>query len=340
MMYNIMMQHNAKMTKLDFNRAMVKYHKKMTKKYRSKLNIRKYKKLNIKNILSQKIKFADIVKRDNSIDGTTQNSYSKHLQMFISTLNAKDDAVEIHMTNVKDIMSGKTQMAFNHVHFLLDMFKQIPCYDKYVKSAALLLTASIYRNMLIINGVNQTFCDINARDFTKHLHMKHVTEEMDNIFNNKRQLITDAILLNVDISKYIDHGKNIDDDIEGCSNGWNQNQKLDTYETAADSVIIIKDINNESYVLTIVRKNAPGIGNVAFPGGFVDPTDRTVKNAALRELEEETGFDELNITTYASKTEHQLPVHNTYCWDPRGKFPLGMETCGLGIHYELTINKS
>ena len=44
------------------------------------------------------------------------------------------------------------------------------------------------------------------------------------------------------------------------------------------------------HVLTVVRKNAPGKGLYAMPGGHINPNER-LEDAMLRELREETGID-------------------------------------------------
>lgn len=53
-------------------------------------------------------------------------------------------------------------------------------------------------------------------------------------------------------------------------------------DVTADAVVLCK-----SHILLIRRKNIPGKGKLALPGGFVN-TNETVEDAALRELDEET----------------------------------------------------
>jgi hypothetical protein len=272
-----------------------------------------------------------------TVGADTSTNKSKQLINIIKTLEARDDAVSVGLVDIEDILSGRVLMAFTHVQFLLDMFKYFEELNTLALRAELVLQCSIYRNVMIINGVNDIFHKINTTRITKNLILKKVTPEMEHIYNNLDLLKERGEMLNVDITGYTTHTESIDKDIEDCSNSWNQEQ-INSQGKAVDCVILIKDIDDTLFLLSIVRGFGPGKDNIAFPGGFVDATDRNLKESAIRELEEETGLSNLNIDK-TTKISMDLPTHESHSWDPRGKFPLGMIVGGFGIFYKISSLK-
>lgn len=73
--------------------------------------------------------------------------------------------------------------------------------------------------------------------------------------------------------------------------------------------VILDTHENPPKVLLIKRKNEPFEGSWALPGGFVD-SDEPLKVAAARELQEETGLDNIALT--------QLHAFGAPGRDPRG----------------------
>ena len=77
-----------------------------------------------------------------------------------------------------------------------------------------------------------------------------------------------------------------------------------------DSLIFYKDIKDIK-ILLIQRAYAPFDNYWAFPGGFVD-MDETLKDAALRELNEEAGITDVDLKQlYAFDAIDRDPRHRT-----------------------------
>jgi bifunctional NMN adenylyltransferase/nudix hydrolase len=73
-----------------------------------------------------------------------------------------------------------------------------------------------------------------------------------------------------------------------------------TFNTG-DSVVV-----QSGHILLIQRDNAPGAGLWALPGGYLDPSDRTYLDAAIRELIEEARIDLLEAILRRSVTEQKI----------------------------------
>ncbi|PKP51919.1 MAG: NUDIX hydrolase [Bacteroidetes bacterium HGW-Bacteroidetes-1] len=61
--------------------------------------------------------------------------------------------------------------------------------------------------------------------------------------------------------------------------------------------VVFRIFNNRRQVMLIRRSNAPFQNYWAFPGGFVD-IEETLEQAAARELYEESGINEINLTQF------------------------------------------
>lgn len=72
-------------------------------------------------------------------------------------------------------------------------------------------------------------------------------------------------------------------------------------------IILFRFENQKLQSLFIQRKDDPFAGKWAFPGGFVDEGE-TAKDAAIRELEEETGLSGIQLAQfYTSSTPNRDP---------------------------------
>jgi 8-oxo-dGTP diphosphatase len=76
-------------------------------------------------------------------------------------------------------------------------------------------------------------------------------------------------------------------------------------------IIILKNNNDKQFVLLIERKHPPFEGMWALPGGFLN-MDETLEEAALRELQEETGITGVKLKQFHtfSKVDRD-PRHRT-----------------------------
>ncbi len=76
-------------------------------------------------------------------------------------------------------------------------------------------------------------------------------------------------------------------------------------------IVVIKTIDNQPEVLLIERKHPPFEGMWALPGGFLN-MDETLEEAALRELQEETGIASIKLEQFHtySKVDRD-PRHRT-----------------------------
>lgn len=249
-------------------------------------------------------------------------------------LQAQDDAKEIKILPIREILNGTYQMAFTHVYFVLESLKKINSFSEnpelklFIEQSELILNCSIYRNTKIIFNVNALFSHINST-YNKSLKMLTITEQMNQILNFPERLIQRAFELNVNINGYLQLDKA---DVISCSNEFCQNQKLDGPGMASDNLIIFRDFYGELYLITIVRKFGPGQNNVALAGGFCDPNE-THEQTAERECNEEIGgIKELFNLKFKNIDKWIIPEHFSYYWDPRGKFPYGM-IVGASVKY-------
>ena len=75
-------------------------------------------------------------------------------------------------------------------------------------------------------------------------------------------------------------------------------------------IVITRIKNDVAEILLIQRLNPPFKDSWAFPGGFVDMNE-TLEQAAVRELQEETGLVDINIK--------QFKAYSAVNRDPRGR---------------------
>lgn len=77
-------------------------------------------------------------------------------------------------------------------------------------------------------------------------------------------------------------------------------------------ILIYPDINNKEKVILIKRPVYDGhhSGQVGFPGGKLEPSDKSFKMNALRESKEEIGIDPETVKIIGGLSELYIPVSN------------------------------
>lgn len=96
---------------------------------------------------------------------------------------------------------------------------------------------------------------------------------------------------------------------------------------------MIRAIGDSTDILFIKRATVEGdpwSGQMAFPGGHMDPDDLSLKMAAVRETEEETGVD-LSSEVYLGRLVHQRPANR-----PR-RSPMAVVPFVFGVTRDLKI---
>lgn len=240
-------------------------------------------------------------------------------------LVAKDDAAFVRLVRVMDIATGKKAMPFLHVWFALFYYRDYIKDAKLTKLFELALLFSRLRNLRLMRKVNTILLEKN-----KDLVLFKFTPEMDELEKNLDLHLAKAHEFGFDPSLYLDETTD-DDDVPQCSNDWCCKQNPE-HGKAGDNVVVMTDSEGVDWFVLIVRKNGPGRNQLAWAGGFVDP-DESFVSCSRRELGEELGVKVKGSKRSYTITKTILPpvLHND--WDPRAKFPFGMEVGATVTHY-------
>jgi len=277
-----------------------------------------------------------------ALNSETPNTGSTKLKF-----EAKDDAAGIRLVKVSDIATGKYAMPFLHVYFALKYYSE-KCNRSNLPINLIDQLETVYqlsrmRNHRIMRLVNTKIDKLNENrnESNKYYKYKYNLDVND---PNESEILSKASELGVSVDKYMDTIMDAEE-AEGCSNNWNLNQKKADPEKrlaagenrAADNVCIITDLDGEDWLILIIRKNAPGFNNLAWPGGFVDNKE-SFGIAALRELDEEVGGasnlnKQIGSDVIVKKITTQLDEVQILDWDPRIQIYAGMKVGGTVHHH-------
>jgi hypothetical protein len=258
----------------------------------------------------------------------------------LTALSGKDDASSAYYVPLNWILNGTIPLAFVHVAHLVKTYEELSIRypnNTFLKNCVdrlkLITNLSIERNKRLMKKINTRLEEINLTlpDIGKKtLHV--VDETNDYIFNT---LIYNCSRCGISPDAYLDE-TNDEDEVNGCTNAFCLNQ-LDEPGRASDAIRIIVDEEETHWLILIVRSFAPGIGNLALAGGFLDKILEKVEsssNAANREFDEEVSGAEWLSTQFNIKFD--LPEQNIPQWDIRVRFAKhGMIVGGNAVIYIL-----
>jgi len=261
-----------------------------------------------------------------------------------------DDAAAIRIVRVRDIANGTYAMPFLHVWFALEYYKKcnsavLP--TNLINQLDVVYNLSRLRNHRIMRVVNARIDEANksrggntGKKLVQHFAYDFEDAPDENEVNAK------AGLYGVNLEAYNNEASD-KSDIDECSNGstraenFNFDMQKDVLGAATDNVQIITDLNNEDWLILIVREFGPGKNLLAWAGGFVDPGE-THEAAGERELEEEMKQDtdwnsDPNVTVEMYKTIISDP--GKLDWDPRANLCKGVTVTANVRHRYLFRNE-
>lgn len=93
-----------------------------------------------------------------------------------------------------------------------------------------------------------------------------------------------------------------------------QKDKLKEAKKAGVVALFYPDDSAQTKLVLILRKTYKGVhsGQVGFPGGRLETTDASIKDAAIRETEEEVGVPRSRIEVLRDMTQIYIPPSNFY----------------------------
>jgi hypothetical protein len=265
-------------------------------------------------------------------------------------ITPRDDAAAIRIVRVRDIANGTYAMPFLHVWFALEYYKKCNSADlpaNLLEQLDVVYNLSRLRNHRIMRAVNARIdeANISRGGNTGKKLVQHFAYDFSDA-PNEDEVKAKAAQYGVKLDAYYNEASD-KSDIDECSNGnpravsFNFDNQKDVPGAATDNVQIITDLDNEDWLILIVREFGPGKNLLAWAGGFVDPGE-THEAAGERELEEEMKQDtdwnsDPNVTVEMYKTIISDP--GKLDWDPRANLCKGVKVTANVRHRYLFRNE-
>lgn len=99
----------------------------------------------------------------------------------------------------------------------------------------------------------------------------------------------------------------------GARQAWLNNYHVPTHAKRAATLTLLYPENNNLKIALMKRVSNPKdrhSGQVSFPGGKVEKSDRNLEHTALREAEEELGIPQSDVSILGKMTDLYIPVSN------------------------------
>jgi ribosomal protein S16 len=252
----------------------------------------------------------------------------------IPELSAGDDATGAFYIRIEELFTN-VPLAFMHAAHYEDLFKKMyansgnEIYNLYATKFRWLEELSKLRNIRLAEKINIRLAELGKKNNRSYRPVSTSKKYADLLVSHGDFAEARALGLNIDM--YFNE-TNDNAEVVGCTNDWCLDQKEESGK-AADSIILLIDKDDILWTALIRRGFAPGIGNLAIAGGFLDKKlngkMESYVEAAIRERGEEIKgltFNEISPLIIELTEQHIID------WDPRPKFN-GMIIAGVAEVY-------
>lgn len=251
----------------------------------------------------------------------------------IPVLSAGDDAQAAFYIQIEELFT-KVPLAFMHAKHFEDIFKQMYAktgkekYNLYALKFSWLSELSKLRNIRIAEKINIKLVKLSETNNKSYRPVATSGNYSDLLAKSNN--FSEARDLGINVDMYL-NDTNDDAEVAGCTTDWCLDQSNENGK-ASDSISLLIDKNDRIWTVLIIRGFAPGIGNLAIAGGFLDKklngTTESYIQGAKREQKEELNGVKFSITA----EKYILDVKTITDWDFRPKFA-GMTVGGIANVY-------